>query len=457
VNLEVIILAAGMGTRMKSAKPKVLHELAGRPLLHHLVSSVRALSPTKIHLVIGKGAEQVEASFPNDDDLNFVLQLEQLGTGHAVQQALPHCQSDSQLLVLLGDAPHVRSDTMAELIQSKADLTLLTVELEAPDGYGRIARNAAGTVEAIIEHRDASLSQRQIKEINTGVMAGSFASFSEPLSQIGSDNDQGEYLLTDVVAELVKAGKSVNTVITPYQLEAMAVNDMVQLAQLERETQLAQAETLMRQGVRLLDPARFDLRGSLIAGQDVTIDINVIIEGEVSLGDGVTIGPNCVITNCVIEAGTEVKANSVLEGAVISNNCRVGPFARLRPGTELSDEVSIGNFVEVKKTVIGVGSKASHLSYLGDAFIGSGVNIGAGTITCNYDGVNKHITRIEDGVFVGSNTALVAPVEVSAGATIAAGSTITKQIPKKALGIARGRQKNIEGWNGPRVDDGTED
>jgi bifunctional UDP-N-acetylglucosamine pyrophosphorylase/glucosamine-1-phosphate N-acetyltransferase len=448
-SLEICILAAGMGSRMKSDIPKVLHPLAGKPMLAHLLATVSALQPARIHVVVGKGAELVQQAFAHLD-ICWALQSEQLGTGHAVMQALSEVSDNSQLLILAGDGPLISLSTLKLLLASNTDLAVLTVDQPDPTNYGRIVRDPKGAIEAIVEERDASAEQRLLTEVNTGVMLAAAGKLKGWVADLTTNNVQGEYLLTDIVAIAGTAGVRVEPVKSINPGELQGINNFLQLAQAERYYQARQAEQLMLAGVHLLDPARIDIRGSLTAGRNVHIDANCIFEGQVILGDNVRVGPNCVIKDCVISAGTELKAFSMLDGASVAEACQVGPFARLRPGTRLLANAAVGNFVEVKNTVLGVGSKASHLSYLGDASIGAQVNIGAGTITCNYDGVNKHQTVIEDRVFVGSNTALVAPVTVGAGATIAAGSTITKDVKQQQLAVARGRQTAIDNWQGPR-------
>ena len=443
--LEVVILAAGQGTRMKSNLPKVLHRLGGVSLLQQQLKTVRKLNPERIHVVIGHGADQIKQAL-TEEDVNWVLQEKQLGTGHALQQALPGCQPVNSLLVLVGDTPLIGKETLETLTGLNAHLGVLTVVLDNPFGYGRIVRTEDNRISAIIEEKDASAEQKAIREINTGIMVAQVADFAAWLEKLNNDNAQGEYLLTDIVTLANAENKTVIASITPDEGEVMGINDMQQLAQAERELQKRTAEELMRKGVQLLDPARFDVRGELETGKGVVIDVNCIFEGKVVLEDGVKIGSNCFIRDCIIRRGSIVKPNSVLEESEVGVECQVGPFARLRPGTRLAEAVSIGNFVEVKKSVIGKGTKASHLSYLGDATIGEQVNIGAGTITCNYDGVNKHETHLGDNVFVGSNSALVAPIEISDNVYIAAGSTITKPVKAGSLSIARGRQRDIENW-----------
>ncbi|MBB5321673.1 bifunctional UDP-N-acetylglucosamine diphosphorylase/glucosamine-1-phosphate N-acetyltransferase GlmU [Marinobacter oulmenensis] len=449
--LHVVILAAGQGSRMKSARPKVLHPVAGKPMLHHVIDTARQLGADRIHTVIGHGAEQVRESLP-DDSVNWVLQEEQLGTGHAVAQALPDLPDDARVLVLYGDVPLTRTATLEAMVGDLDDhsLALLTVDLDNPHGYGRIVRNQAGRVQAIVEQKDANAEQQQIQEVNTGILAVSSRRLKEWLPALSNRNAQGEYYLTDIIAMAGEQGLDI-TVSQPLNpFEVQGVNNRLQLAELERWYQHQQAERLMTEGASLADPGRLDVRGELSAGQDVWIDVNAVFEGDVTLGDRVVIGPNCLIRNARIGAGTTVEANSVIDGAVIGENAQIGPFARLRPGTELAARTKVGNFVETKKAVVGEGSKINHLSYVGDALLGCNVNVGAGTITCNYDGVNKHRTVIGDEVFVGSNTALVAPVTLGEGATVGAGSTVTRDVAGGELTVARGKQRNIAGWQRPR-------
>jgi bifunctional UDP-N-acetylglucosamine pyrophosphorylase/glucosamine-1-phosphate N-acetyltransferase len=451
VALDVVILAAGQGTRMKSALPKVLHPLAGRPLLQHVIDAANTLSPDGLHIVIGHGADRVQSGV-SADGAHWVLQAEQLGTGHAVQQAAPGLGVEGTTLILYGDVPLVQPGTLRALVDAAAAgrLALLTVELPDPTGYGRIVRGAEGGVEAIVEHKDATESQRAIREVNTGIMAVPTGRLLGWLARLGNANAQREYYLTDVIAMAAADGVPVQPFAAASAHEVAGVNDRLQLATLERALQAEQARTLMLAGVTLLDPARFDLRGSLRHGRDVSIDVNVVLEGEVTLGDGVRIGAHCVIRDAVLGDGVTVHPHSIIEGADIDAGCAIGPFARLRPGTRLAKGAKIGNFVETKKATVGPKSKISHLSYVGDAVLGEGVNVGAGTITCNYDGVNKFETRIGDGAFIGSNTALVAPVTVGRGATVGAGSVITSAVPDDALAVARGKQRNIEGWQKPK-------
>ncbi|MBM7422144.1 bifunctional UDP-N-acetylglucosamine diphosphorylase/glucosamine-1-phosphate N-acetyltransferase GlmU [Spongiibacter marinus] len=449
MSLEVIILAAGQGTRMRSALPKVLHPLAGKPMLQHAIDAAAQTDPAAIHVVVGHGAEQVKAgvSHPN---LQWALQAEQKGTGHAVAQGLAAVAEDATVLITYGDVPLVRPETLQAMVARCRDtLVLLTATLDDPTGYGRIIRNTDGAVQAIVEQKDASPEQLAVREVNTGMMALPAKYLREWLPALSADNAQGEYYLTDIIAMAVAAGVAVDVAQPEALWEVEGVNNRLQLNALERQYQRLIAEQLMTDGATLADAQRIDVRGTLSIGQDVSIDVNCVFEGEVELGDGVEIGPNCVISNSRVAAGTVIKANSVLEDAVVGQQCTIGPFARLRPGTVLADAARIGNFVETKNAQVGEGSKINHLSYVGDASLGAGVNIGAGTITCNYDGVNKSRTEIGDGAFVGSNTALVAPVSVGEGATVAAGSTITGNVADGELGVARGRQRNIKGWKRP--------
>jgi len=449
MTLGIVILAAGQGTRMKSRLPKVLHRLGDRPLLQHVIDTARALAPARIVVVHGHGGEQVRETIMGDD-LHWAEQAEQLGTGHAVAQALPHLAGIDQVLVLYGDVPLIRTETLQGLLDAAGDgFGLLTVTLEDPTGYGRICRDSAGRVERIVEQKDATPQQLTIREVNTGIMVLPGERLDDWLGRLGNDNAQGEYYLTDVLAMAVTEGLAVAVAQPTEPVEAEGVNDRAQLAMLERAWQRRQADTLMRAGLTLRDPARFDLRGSLRHGMDCEIDIDVLIEGEVELGEGVRIGPHCVLRDCRIDDGVEVQAHCVIEQAHIGSDSRVGPFSRLRPGAELVGGNHVGNFVEIKNSIIGEGSKVNHLSYVGDAELGRGVNIGAGTITCNYDGANKHRTLIGDRAFIGSNTALVAPVTVGKGATIGAGSVISKDAPEECLTLTRARQATIEGWKRP--------
>ena len=449
MSLDIVILAAGQGTRMRSALPKVLHPVAGKPMLGHVIDTARQLSPRKIHVVIGHGAELVRERLAADD-IDFVLQAEQLGTGHAVAQALPGLQAD-KVLILYGDVPLTQAETLTRLLEQadESHLGLLTVNLADPTGYGRIVRDANGQVQAIVEHKDASEAQRAIREGNTGILAVPGKRLGDWLGRLSNSNAQGEYYLTDVIAMAVADGLVVATETAADEMEVLGANDRIQLAQLERHYQQRAARALMAQGVTLLDPARFDLRGEATVGRDVLIDVNVILEGRVVIEDGVQIGANCVIKNSTLHKGAIVKANSHLEGAELGEGADCGPFARLRPGAVLGAKAHVGNFVELKNAVLGEGAKAGHLSYLGDAEIGARSNIGAGTITCNYDGANKHRTVLGEDVFIGSNSALVAPVNLGDRATTGAGSTITQDVPADTLAVGRARQRNIEGWKRP--------
>ena len=450
MTLDVVILAAGQGTRMKSALPKVLHPLAAKPLLQHVIDAAAALSPRALHIVIGHGADQVKRGV-TADGAHWVLQAEQLGTGHAVQQAANDLPADGTTLILYGDVPLISEPSLRRLLDAATTdaLALLTVELQDSTGYGRIVRDASGHVAAIVEHKDASPAQRVIREVNTGIMAVPTARLLAWLSRLRNSNAQREYYLTDIIAMAAADGVRVEAFAAANEHEVAGVNDRVQLAALERAFQTELAGALMRAGVTIRDPARFDLRGRLRHGLDVTIDTNVILEGDVELGSNVSIGTGCVVRNSRLGDGVTIHPHSVIDGAEIAAGCAVGPFARLRPGTRMAEGAKIGNFVETKKAVIGPHSKISHLSYVGDAVLGRDVNIGAGTITCNYDGLNKFETRIGDGAFIGSNTALVAPVTVGSEATVAAGSVITSTVPDKALAVARGKQRNIDDWQRP--------
>ncbi|MGE8358559.1 bifunctional UDP-N-acetylglucosamine diphosphorylase/glucosamine-1-phosphate N-acetyltransferase GlmU [Pseudomonas sp.] len=449
MSLDIVILAAGQGTRMRSALPKVLHAVAGKSMLGHVIDTARQLKPQGIHVVIGHGAEQVRERLAADD-LNFVIQAEQLGTGHAVAQALPQLSADT-VLILYGDVPLIETATLERLLGQVSDqqLGLLTVELADPTGYGRIVRNGDGVVQAIIEHKDASDAQRAIREGNTGILAVPGKRLADWLGRLSNSNAQGEYYLTDVIAMAVADGLVVATERAADEMEVLGANDRIQLSQLERHYQYRAARRLMAEGVTLIDPARFDLRGDVTAGRDVLIDVNVILEGKVVIEDGVQIGPNCVIKDSVLRRGAIVKANSHLEGADLGEGADCGPFARLRPGAKLGAKAHVGNFVELKNAVLGEGAKAGHLSYLGDAEIGARTNIGAGTITCNYDGANKHRTVLGEDVFIGSNSSLVAPVTLGDGATTGAGSTVTQDVPAHTLAVGRAKQRNIEGWKRP--------
>ncbi len=448
--LHVVILAAGQGKRMKSRLPKVLHRLAGRTLLEHAVAATRKLDPAAIHTVYGHGGQQVPDAHP-DLGVQWVEQREQRGTGHAVEQAMPAIPDDATVLVLVADVPLIDADTLRDTMAAAGggSVALITVQVEDPRGYGRILRGPGGQVVGIVEDRDASDSERSIKEINTGILAAGAASLRGWLRRIDESNAQGERYLTDVIALAVAEGVGVNSISPGAMEEVLGVNDRSQLAQLERHYQRKQAERLMRDGVTIVDPARLDIRGEVDIGRDVSLDVNVILEGKVLIAEGVSVGPNCLIKNAEIGPDSEIHANTVIEQAIVGARCRIGPYARLRPGTALAEDVHIGNFVEVKNTSVGRGSKANHLTYLGDSRVGKDVNVGAGTITCNYDGAEKHTTVIEDGVFVGSGVELVAPITVHAGATIGAGATVTKDVASGVLSVNRGRQTTIENWTRP--------
>ncbi|MQP75997.1 UDP-N-acetylglucosamine diphosphorylase/glucosamine-1-phosphate N-acetyltransferase [Stenotrophomonas sp. MYb238] len=448
--LHVIILAAGAGKRMKSALPKVLQPVAGRPMLAHVIETARQLQPSGIHVVHGHGGEAVRAAFAGQDDLTWAEQVQQLGTGHAVLQAMPDVPDTAQVLVLYGDVPLMRADTLRALLHGAPRLAVLVAELDNPAGYGRIVRDAEGKVAAIVEQKDADDEQKRIRTVNTGIITAESTALRRWLSGLSNANAQGEYYLTDVFAAAAAEYTPATLVHVADPQEAEGANDPWQLAQLERAWQLRAAKALCEQGVRLLDPARLDQRGTVKAGRDVQIDANVVLEGQVELGDGVRIGAFVRLKDVRLGAGTEVRPHCDLEGVVSEGAAQIGPFARLRPGTVLADGVHVGNFVETKKVTLGKGSKANHLTYLGDAVVGSGTNIGAGTITCNYDGVNKFQTTIGDRVFVGSNSSLVAPVTLGDGATIAAGSVVTRDAPADRLTVARSRQQTIDGWKRPQ-------
>lgn len=449
MSLDIVILAAGQGTRMRSALPKVLHPVAGKSMLGHVIHSARQLSPQGIHVVIGHGAERVREQLAGDD-LSFVLQDKQLGTGHAVAQALPALTAET-VLILYGDVPLIQVETLHRLLAlvNEQQLGLLTVTLEDPTGYGRIVRDTQHRVSAIVEHKDATEAQKAIKEGNTGILAVPGKQLADWLGRLSNDNAQGEYYLTDVIAMAVNDGLVVATAQPDDAMEVQGANDRKQLAELERHYQLREARRLMSLGVTLRDPARFDVRGDVTTGRDVMIDVNVILEGRVVIEDDVSIGPNCVIKDSTLRKGAIIKANSHLEGAIVGEGADAGPFARLRPGSVLDARAHVGNFVELKNAHLGEGAKAGHLTYLGDAVIGARTNIGAGTITCNYDGANKHKTVMGEDVFIGSNNSLVAPVHISSGASTAAGSTINQDVPVEQLAVARARQRNIEGWKRP--------
>ena len=447
--LSIVILAAGQGTRMRSDLPKVLQPLAGRPLLGHVVDCARELEANDICIVYGHGADQVRAAFP-DASLRWALQAEQNGTGHAVMQAMPETPDDNAVLILAGDVPLLRAATLERLIAATGvdDMAVLTVDMDDPTGYGRVVRESGG-VRRIVEQKDATPAEQAIAEINTGVMLCPAARLKGWLDKLGNDNAQGEYYLTDIIEMAVADGVTVHGVKADSQEEVMGINDKKQLAEAERALQARLVNELMAEGVGFADPARVDIRGKLKCGRDVFIDVNAVFEGEVELGDGVHIESNNWIRDSRIGAGTVVHSNCHMEGASTGQNCELGPFARLRPGAELADRVKVGNFVEIKKSTVANGSKVNHLTYIGDTEIGENVNVGAGTITCNYDGANKHRTVIGDGAFIGSGVELVAPVEIGSGATIGAGSTISKPAPDDELTLERARQVTIKGWKRP--------
>jgi len=448
--LSVVILAAGQGKRMQSDLPKVLQPLAGVPLLGHVVATARALGADAVHVVHGHGADRVRAAMAGVD-LRWALQAEQKGTGHALVQAMPGVPDGHTVLVLYGDVPLIRAATLADLVARAGpdSLALLSARLADPSGYGRVVRDAAGRVVRIVEERDASGAERAIAEINTGVLAAPAGRLRGWLAALRADNAQGEYYLTDCIGAAVRDGCAVEAVVAATPAEVLGVNDKLQLAEAEAALRARRAADLMRAGVTVVDPARLDVRGQVACGRDVVIDVNVILEGTVRLGDRVRVGANCVLRDCEIGDDTEVVANCYLEGLVAGARCRIGPFTRVRRGTSLADDVHLGNFVEVKNSEVGAGSKANHLSYLGDTAVGEKVNVGAGTVTCNYDGANKHRTTIGDGAFIGSGTMLVAPVSVGADATIGAGSTITKPAPGGKLTVERSRQVTVENWKRP--------
>jgi bifunctional UDP-N-acetylglucosamine pyrophosphorylase/glucosamine-1-phosphate N-acetyltransferase len=447
--LNVVILAAGQGKRMRSGLPKVLHPLGGRPLLAHVLDTARALDAGRICVVYGHGGEAVREAL-DAPDLTWVRQEPQLGTGHAVLQTLTFLDEAAPTLVLYGDVPLIGTPTLVRLIEVAGDgLGILTAEFDDPEGYGRVLRDADGRVQRIVEQRDASDDERSVREINTGFMVAPTAALKRWLPALDNDNAQGEYYLTDVVRRAIAEGMTVVTVQPDANWEVLGANSKVQLAELERIHQRNNALLLMEQGVTLLDPGRIDVRGELDCGRDVTIDVGCVFEGRVVLGDGVQIGAHCVLKNAVIGAGTRIAPFSHIEGAETGRGCLIGPYARLRPGTRLGEEVHIGNFVEVKNSTVADCSKANHLAYLGDATVGRNVNVGAGTITCNYDGADKHRTVIEDDAFIGSDTQLVAPVTVGRGATLGAGTTLTEDAPPGKLTLTRVRQVTVPGWKRP--------
>lgn len=448
--LHVVILAAGEGRRMRSRQPKVMMPVGGRPMLAHVLDAAAGLEPDAIHVVYGHGGDAVREAF-TDTGVHWVAQGDQLGTGHAVQQALPGVPDRAVVLVLCGDIPLVPAAALRQLASDAAGgLAVLTMEPDDPAGYGRVLRDRQGEVTGIVEEKDADAGQRAIREANSGLLAADASLLREWLTRVDNHNAQREYYLTDVIGMAHGDGVPVKATVAGDASRLLGANDRWQMTRLERRYQALQAESLCARGATVMDPARLDVRGRVSVGRDVVLDVNVVLEGEVALGDGVVVEPNCVLRDVRAGEGTRILAGSHLEGAVLGRGCRVGPFARLRPGTELADEAAVGNFVEVKKSFIGAGSKVNHLSYVGDAELGNGVNVGAGTITCNYDGANKHRTVIGNQAFIGSNTALVAPVTVGEGATIGAGSVISKDAPAGELTLSRGRQVTVEGWQRPK-------
>jgi len=445
--LSVVILAAGQGKRMKSALAKVLQPLARRPLLKHVIETAQSLKPADIHVVYGHGGQAVPAAFA-DEPVTWVRQAQQLGTGHAVKQAMPGIADDHMVLVLYGDVPLIQRETLERLlaVADAKTLAVLTVMLQDPSGYGRILRDKRGRIRKIVEHKDASKTELRVRESNTGIIAAPARLLKKWLALLKNDNAQREYYLTDIAAIAAKERIQVAPLVAPTEHEVLGVNDKVQLAQVEAAYRQMKARELMLAGVTLIDPARLDVRGTVAVGSDVELDVNVVLEGKVILGNRVRIGSNCVLRDSEIGADTQVFPNCVIDRAIVGPSCNIGPFARLRPGAALARDVHIGNFVEVKNAKIGAGSKANHLTYLGDAVIGKDVNVGAGTITCNYDGVNKSQTHIEDGVFVGSGSMLVAPLRIGARATIGAGSTITEDVPADKLTLGRSRQVSVDSW-----------
>ena len=468
MRLDVVILAAGKGTRMNSDLPKVMHKIAGKPMIEHVVDCASSLGTEHIHLVVGHGADVIKRHFLGDDshegyvsyeglkgsELSFVNQDNQLGTGHAVQQAMPNIPARSvedRVLVLYGDVPLVSKDTLQELIDTSATapLVVLTLFTQNPEGLGRIIRDDSHQLRAIVEERDASEEQKGINEVNSGILITSAIELKDWLSRLSNNNAQGEYYLTDIIAMAVADGHVVESLTTGDEYEVQGVNDKLQLCMLERHFQMIQAQALLATGVTVMDPTRVDIRGDISYGRDLTIDVNVVLEGQIKLGNNVSIGANCLIKDATLGDDVTLLPGTIIDGAVIGNAATIGPYARLRPGTVLADSVKIGNFVETKKAVMGNGSKANHLAYIGDAAIGADVNIGAGTIFCNYDGVNKHTTTLGDNVFVGSNSVLVAPVELENGFFVAAGSVINRAVPCDNLAVGRAKQRNVTGWKRP--------
>lgn len=447
MTLSIVVLAAGLGKRMCSTLPKVLHPLGGKPLLTHVITAAQALQPAGIYVIYGHQGERVRTQLA-DLNVQWIEQTQQLGTGHAALQAMPYLKGEQRILILFGDGPLISPQTLQKLLHNTPEnnLGLLTVNLPDPTGLGRMLRDAAGKVLAVVEEKDATLEQKKISEVNGGIMLAPLGCLRRWLDALNNNNAQGEYYLPDIIAMAVKENMAITTMMPDAIAEVQGVNDRAQLAALERIYQQQQAEKLMLAGVTLRDPNRFDLRGDAQIAADVTIDINVILEGTVTIGAGSYIGPNCLLTNVEIGTNVQIKANSVIENAIIAENCVIGPFARIRPETVLAAGVHVGNFVEIKKSKVAQGSKINHLSYVGDATVGAGVNIGAGTITCNYDGVNKYQTIIGDDVFIGSNSQLIAPVTIGEGATIGAGSTIVRNAPAGTLTLSRAEQKTVAGW-----------
>lgn len=445
-----IILAAGQGTRMNSSLPKVLHSIGGTPMLRHVINSCRKLDVREIAVIYGHGGDQVKETCESDDII-WVLQQEQKGTGHAVSQARDVIQDDSTVIIAYGDVPLIKTETLNKLADKLTDATLsvLTTRLKEPFGYGRIIRNEQSKIQYIVEEKDADEIEKKVNEVNTGFIAAKGADLKRWLKQIQPNNNQGEYYLTDCIALAVNEGGLVEAVVCEDPFEVQGVNNRIQQATLERAYQARKAEKMMLDGVTLLDPSRIDIRGNVKTGKDVTIDVNAVFIGNVELKNGVSVASGCVISNSIIGENTIIKANSVIESSIIHSNCEIGPFARIRPNSDIKDNAKVGNFVETKNSVIGFGSKVSHLSYIGDTEMGDNVNIGAGTITCNYDGANKFKTTIENDVFVGSDTQLIAPVTVKEGSTIGAGSTITKDTPPNELSLSRAKQMTVKGWQRP--------
>ena len=449
MSLSVVILAAGKGTRMCSRLPKVLHKIADKPMVQHVIDTVKGVGAENIHLIYGHGGDQMKQAI-TERRLNWIKQTEQLGTGHAMQIAQPHFRETEKILMVYGDVPLLSRQTLQRLIdvQPEGGIGLLTVHLDDPSGYGRIER-VDGDVVAIVEQKDATQNQRDIKEVNTGILVANARDLRRWLPALRNDNAAGEYYITDIIKMAHQEGRIVRAVHPESTVEVEGVNNRLQLSKLERAYQLNEAEKLLLRGVMLRDPARFDLRGELTCGQDVDIDINVIIKGNVNLGDGVIVGANSILIDCDVENNVEIKPNSIIEGSRIGDNSTIGPFARIRPETVIEKNVHVGNFVEIKKSTLGNGSKCGHLSYLGDTTLGRNVNVGAGVITCNYDGANKFQTKIGNDVFIGSDCQLIAPVNIANGATTAAGTTVVNDVPENALAVARAKQRNINNWKRP--------